>query len=434
MLAESLDGSKGPAVHPGAAPVPWFGLGLLLTLASGYLTLWTELRLYDLGVFGQWDVWFNADGNRYLDSFASGYPLGLRHPGVWVIGSAIEHMARSLARVTGAPSAAAAIQIWMALMVIPAAAAIRTGVLFVLFRTLTTRVVLVVALTVLDIIAFASITIGTVPESYPLSAPLIAGMFLLAFGHRPDDWHRVVLWVVVGSLAVAITITNVVPLVTLVSVDLWRRRVRWRGAILTVFCSGAAAAATFVSSPLVRGDWTLIQAEFRSEMRLNQSNVIRPNAARARRMAWAMAHTILAPRPVLEASWATPQHNPDYLFQFSAIRPLPHGWPSWWRAAATVVLLAAGAAGFLNRGMKWCLLPPPIILAANFALHLYFGDEFVLYALHWSGSLLWVLAGIALLSGRSGRVASAALIGLAGVTVINSADVLRYLLGVLASA
>jgi hypothetical protein len=412
----------------GRDPVPSLVLAALVAASAG-ATLWIELRLFDLRVFYNWDVWFNADTNWYLNSFAADAFSSLRHPSIGpVIGGIVEWLARGLHATHVSAGPVEATRVWLALLVVPAAAALRTLVVFDFVRTLARRLMPAVLVCTVDIAGFATVTVGAVPESYPLSAACIATMFWLVADETPRAAApRGMLWALTGAAAVGVTVTNAIPLTILLAVDLIRRRTPVRRAIaLTTVTVAFAAGANFA---VIAGHGQLRADSLGEGIRRNQSGMRAPSAMLAGELTWMMGHTFLAPRPAVEDTWATRALNPEYLLQFSFSPGYTHGWGSWWRALVTLALIAFGVAGFSrHRGAGPLLAAPILIVAANFGLHLFFGDHYALYALHWSTALLWLITGVTLLRGCLQRYSIMALAAFVVVTVLNSAMLLRELL------
>jgi hypothetical protein len=159
------------------------------------------------------------------------------------------------------------------------------------------------------------------------------------------------------------------------------------------------------------------------------------NRAVAGELAWAIAHTFVAPRPASEATWASPEQNPEYAFILSYAPLYRHGLAGAWRAAVTLGLLGLGLAGLLrNRQLARLSAVPLAILLANVGIHLFYGDHFALYALHWEPALLFMLAGVAFLPGRLRRLGNLVLGSFVLLAAVNSYGLIRDLLTRLATA
>ena len=146
---------------------PW-SVALSLCGVSFALTYWIELRLFDLRVFEQWDVWFHTDPIRYWKAFTRPGWFQIRHPGLGFIAYHLVSTGDWAAKVFGfIEEWPGQLRVATALLVVPLASAVRSACVFGFFRTVTGRLLPAVLLTLIDICAFASISGGSVPESYP---------------------------------------------------------------------------------------------------------------------------------------------------------------------------------------------------------------------------------------------------------------------------
>jgi hypothetical protein len=283
----------------------------------------------------------------------------------------------------------------------------------------------------LDIAAFATITVGSVPESFALTAACCTAMYWLVMNDTIRRWQYPVAWVLLGFAAVGITVTNVIPLVVLMVGALLRRRVAVARAVLV---TGAVAGSVVILNAGIAlagsGPDIVVGAGL-----TQTADKLRPVATPvAQEIAWSVAHTFMAPTPIEERTWTNPAQNPEYETIFSFTPPYRHGWPSWWRALSTAVLLLLGTVGLVRyRPVRMMALAPLLIVLANGGLHLFFGDHFVLYLLHWETSLLVLIAGVCFLPGRVRKVGELALAGFVVACAVNSASLLGDLFSRLAS-
>jgi hypothetical protein len=422
-----------------SAAAPPFGSGrasaltaILLAAVSFVVTYWITLQLYDQRIFYRWDVWFDADPNLYLPAFADGTTSSwviLRHPLLIPLIYPVVRVVAWLVSALGLSGASEQeLRVWAALLVVPVANALRTALWFLVFRRMFDRLRPVVLLCLLELAAFATVSVGSVPESFPLSATCIAAMFWLMMDDAPRPrWLRAMSWLAVGTVAVGVTVTNVIPLVALLGGTLFRRRVG------IVRASGMLAAALLVAM-LVSGLAALRGVGSRDALEegvLQTQNAVRPisSLGALRELAWSVAHTFVAPRPGERPYFASPAQGPheEYIFSYSA--PYRHGMASLWRAMLTAVVLAIGVMGWRRHQDRVPLLAvPAAIIGGNLVLHLFFGEQFALYMLHWSGALLWVVAGAAMLNRQRPARGTLVLDAFTLVTAVNSAWLIRLLL------
>lgn len=431
-MTNATPGSNRTAVAP-ALPD---GVTTLLMALSFLATLFVATRLYDLRSWYNWDVWFQSDSNVYLD-VATGTAVPpwvlARHPAAAPLGQLVVlGIARLLTLLRIATGSAVAAQSWVFLVSIPLLNALRTRLVLQTALRLTGTAAGAVLVALLDMAAFAVVTVGSVPESYPVTACAISLMYWLALDDRPRaPWVHPALWIVAGVVAIGATVTNAFAWVVLLGLSRIRRGDSLRRAgIQFVGLGGVVAGMVLVLAVVGAGSLQ----RFRSGMH-DTGSMLRPvSAVVATELGWMVGHTFLAPRPAPETTWVTPSQNPEYDFTWSFSPPYRHGWPSLWRLLATALLVGAGIAGFARRpGYRGFGIAAGSIILFNAGLNLFFGDHFALYALHWHTSLLVLAAGGALL-GTDRRPWLVAMACFVAVTAFNSADLLLSLFRYMAQA
>jgi hypothetical protein len=382
----------------------------------------------------QLDVWFHLDTDDLL--IPTEFSELIRHPN---LGLFVRRPVLLAARVLGwlGVGTGAPLQLfyWLILLVAPAAAAIRTLAAYRALWWLTRSVALASMLCLLDISAFASVAIGSVPESYPLSAACLAGSYWLLVTDVQRPAVRWVWWLTLGTLAVGITVTNIVPYAIFVGSLLLIRGVRLARVIyLTTAALAAVVGATIalvLASALLIGEPLGDRIDPSTEKYMGSSTM----GDAAMEIGWAMAYTFITPRAQRAASGHTASDNPDHdyvlLLPTASIRTIR----DWWRVLIPSVALALGVAGFLQGGRHaiWAL-PAALILAGNLGLHLLFGHHFFMYAMHWTFSLVWLMSGVAFLPGRMRLVGAIVVALLLLATAVNSGIVMQQLVAQLRAA
>jgi hypothetical protein len=154
---------------------------------------------------------FNADADRYIISFADSWPLGthFRHP---LIEFTFSLPIRAAARVMCAVAACdrAALRHDLALLVIPMAEAVKGALVYWVCVTLGLTLWQAALLCALNLFSLSTLTVGSVPETFAISSMLITGFIALMVGvFHSRRVARSISWVAVGSLAIGITVTNV---------------------------------------------------------------------------------------------------------------------------------------------------------------------------------------------------------------------------------
>lgn len=405
----------------------------LLFLLMFTVSFAVETRVFDLRVFVNWDVWFHSDPNVYWRAFTQPWSVLDRHP-----------LAGGLAWLTTAPAALllgatgvidadfGAIQRWLALLVVPAAVGMR-AVLFlgILRRTIRSRLASW-SLALADGCSAASLTVGSVPETYALSALAITVLAYLAVRNAGTNRASFTKWVAAGFLATGITVTNVLAVALLrgaVGNDTrpWRRVT---AAGLVAFC---ALMGNLFFVAVQTGSMEAAVVGLAGGSRTGQ-HVHPPTVHGARELAWSAGFTYLAPLPRLERSWAPPDVNPEYDFILSYAPPIARGPESWWRATLTAVIVALGLFGHWRRGRDRALAVSMALCAVSAALvNLFYGDHYFLYAMHWQPALTWIIAGTVFVT-RESRFGVTVIGAFTVLTLANSAWLLPRLLQTLAGA
>lgn len=408
-------------------------IAVLLMCVSFAVNWIVGVALFDARVSGQRDVWFQLDAD---DFFAHRFTNLFRHPNIGLfLGAPLTAVADVLGFLGVRGDAPDDVQYWLMLGLAPAANAVRTLAAFRALRPLTGDLALTVMLCLLDIAAFSTVALGSMPESFPVSAMAITALYWLfsaARGGEPMRWGR---WIALGTFAAGVTQSNLMPLAILVGATLLARGAGARRVVVTttavVLAVVALTAVLAVGTSLVTGQPLSERLDADTE-RFFRAAPTRPVVTE---VALAMGHTFVAPPPVPVPGSEPPSANPDYDFQLLLPTAAPDSLVAGWREGLTVLLLALGTTGFLRRRHTalW-LLPGAALVAANFVLHLFFGHHFFIYSLHWTFSMVWIMAGVAFLP-RPFRTAAVTAVGVfLVVTAVNSAILMRDLLAYLGGA
>lgn len=363
----------------GTGPVDPRALVALLMVVSVLVTWMVQAQLLDLRVFYNWDVWFDSDPNVNLDALTqqrSAPQIVFRHPIVGTAGYVAVMTAASAIRWMGlSDGTILEISRWLVLLVMPIAAAWRTWLTFDLVRGLTDeRTPPAVLLCLLDMVAFCSLTIGTVPDTFALTGLCMTGMLWLMMNDAMQSrWMLRMSWLTMAVVSIGITISNAVPLLACFVA----RGVRCRTGLLRAVVGYAALAiiafsvnsalslATFGRSAVVDGALVDTQGDLRV-----------PAGPAAWELLWAVSHTFMAPRPAAERSWTSPDQNPEYNLIFSYAPAYRQGATGAWRALLTASLLALGVVGFhASRVHLELATAAGLVFAFNVGIHLFFGEH-----------------------------------------------------------
>jgi hypothetical protein len=403
---------------------------LLVALSFG-LTWSIESRLYSEQVFNQYDVWFETDANYYLAAFSNGQGFLLaRHPSLVETVHPVVSLSAKILATIGVGGSEASLRQSLALLVVPLVAAGRTLIMLTLFHQLLGRLYPTILLCVVDIFAASAVTVCAVPETYGFTALYLAVAFWLTLDDRPRRrYFNNIAWLIVSSLAIGALLSNAVSIAILATVSLIRRGSSF---IRTIPRVAALIASALALNAIVVGvsAWSVGSAGYRPGLNtpvFAKEFVHSPSLAASTGIAWAMAHTFLAPSPGTEPLMIPRRPDDRYDFIFSYAPPYQHGWASGWRAGATLVVLGLGVVGFARRRtLQPVLIGVAGMLAFNFLIHQFYGLHYNLYAGHWEPALLVVASGAALLPRRLAAVGTVALSAFTLLTIVSSLALLNY--------
>ena len=412
-------------------------LAVALASVSFIVSYLIALHLYDLRVYEHSDVWFEADTNFFMVEFARFPVIDARHPTLsLVVYSLASALARGITTLGVTSAAVPDLREWLALLVAPVASAIRTMLLFGLFRRLIGRVGPAVLLVVLDMAASATVILGGIPESYGLTAACLAAMYWLVLDDaiRPRG-VRDAQWLLLGAAAIGVTITNVIPLALLRVAALRRIGAPPRRALVGALAV-TVGAVMLTAALAFGGSRRFIAPELSVRTLEITQSVLHPvNTVDVSELAMALSHVFVAPAPARSDNRATRRENPDFGFIFWYRGPPVDEAGSLWRGLLTIAMLILGAVGFAQRRSAAPLALVALgIIGCNVFMHLVWGWHYFVYALHWQTSLLVLIAGLALWNRRGRTAGDLILAGFVLVTVVNSWLQLRHLLAQLATA
>ena len=335
------------------------------------------------------NYWFDSDAPLVFGNLTNttsrwgNHANTRRHPAFVLLGHGVTE---TFATVTGASDRTAV------RLALSSAAAIAAALFFLLLRTLSLPVIESVLFTTVASLSAGSVFWFSVPETYPFAAgSILAALLLVAraeAGHPPPAW----LATAVAAGTLAITTTNwLFGLLMLFAVFPWRKAAALSGASFAVVLAAWAVQRTFAPSA----------AFFLGLADQDVRFFFHPEALGAGAIVRAfLSHTVVMPE--LLNGRAT-----GLSVQGAGIGSA--GWTSWGATAIWGLLLVGGgwqAARTLreNRFVQVLLAA----LVAQLLLHLAFGRETFLYALHFAPMLV-VLAAL----GATGRARAPSAVGAA---------------------
>lgn len=256
-------------------------------------------------------------------------------------------------------------------------------------------------------VSFSSILLAAFPDSASLSglATLFPLLFLNYRRKRPCTWAEVAGWALLGLFCIGVTITQVINWLIALAFRfrawrLWHRSSS--GAGTPSFLRLGAILALFLLSFVLA---LHLQRALYGGLRFRPSRLTReqgysvfnplanhvgPGTHVARVSLHFFGYNFAAPFPALSYRYVRlyPIHD---RWMLSLIEAEPADWAPLQRGLAFLLLIgfAVGAAGVVRPDIA--LAAPLACVAAQLALHLLYGDEYILYSTNWHGALVAIL-------------------------------------------
>jgi len=254
-------------------------------------------------------------------------------------------------------------------------------------------------------ISFASILAASLPESAALAclasvAPLV---FLNARVERRFSWAEAAGWGLLGMFGVALTVSQIVHwgIALGMRLILMRRAggepmAPWTQLIPRLALAGGLATALVLAGtalqshqypdPRARSETPLEAVEGFFRVGELTSTPLRHTARLARHF---LLYSFVAPEPAW-SDFLMRDYALDY-WSVSIEESELSGWRPAWRAALALALLAGIGACFARGRIDALFAAPILSVASQFALHLFYGREYILYAPHWHGIFVALL-------------------------------------------
>lgn len=296
-----------------------------------------------------------------------------------------------------------------------AIAGIWAAALYLLLRLLALRRADAVLLTLVGVTSAAAIFWLPIRETYGLgSTTILLALVLMAWARRAKD-RRTGAWLLAGVIAVGITVTNWM----VAALGAWALLPRRRA--LKVAVGGLAVAALLLGFE----KWLMPTTRSLGTMRGETEFMYRPDARRTSDVLTVLAaHSVVAPKIERLNTASSPPPVDGGLVPLAqnqiSVQTAPLGSAGLPSAVATVAWLALFALGLvaaisLTRiDRLWLVLL--LALAGQLALHLVYGAETFLYALHWTPLLIGIAAAATLTRLRPLALALATLVLVLGAT------------------
>jgi hypothetical protein len=433
-----------PGTAPSAEPRrAMAAVAVLLGVLSLGLHMALAWQLDRLGAFERKDVLFDADVKTRLEAISAGRHLGVKHPNLMAYFTPpITLAARSLATVCPGCGTEAELQRVLGKLVVPVASAVKTTLVFVLFRQLGFSSLQATTATLLSLVSFSTLVFGSIPESYGLTALAMAVAYALAAASDGElTWRRIVLWIAIGVFATGITLTNIVFVALLLWAASREKRLIAGGiraaAIAIVVFALTGASAYVLDLALVRHEQAVDGMSLRSTLRDRVLTPIQEQAVaheagdagrKLRHFPTAVANAFAPPRmgttffgpPGRERFGLSLERSPSI---FGLGDPL---------GLSVVVLIVAGAMCSLAAPHAWRIAIASIGLVAMGWLMSVWGSETQLFSQHWHLPAVVLIAGVMTVP-RYGAVTTAILAALTLALAVNNLMIVREMLALLSA-
>jgi hypothetical protein len=433
-----------PGTAPSAEP-RWAMAAVAVLLGVLSLGLHTTLawQLDRLGAFEKKDVLFDADVKTRLQAISAGRHLGVKHPNLMAYFTPpITLAARSLATVCPGCRTEAELQRVLGKLVVPAASALKTMLVFLLFRRLGFSSLQATTATLLSLLSFSTLVFGSIPESYGLTALAMAIAYAVAAASDGElTWRRMILWIALGVFAMGITLTNVAFVALLLWAASSEKRLIAGGvraaAIATVVFALTSASAYVLDLALVPHERAVDSTSVRSILRdrvlapIQQQAVAHGAVDYGRKLRFfptVMANAFAPPRVGTTSvdSWGRERFGLS-LERSPSIFGL--GDPL---GLSVVVLIVAGATCSLASPRTRPIAIASIGLVAMGWLMSVWGTESQLFSQHWHLPAVVLIAGVMTVP-RYNALTTAILVALTLALAVNNLMIVRGMLAQLSA-
>ncbi len=410
---------------------------ILLVLFAFSLHYTLTLMFDKLNIFEQFDVLFSADPVRGIAAISYGKNEGdFVHPNfsnLFKLLIKIPAIIIAKSRVTD--SNVAEISRAATLLFIPFLASTKTIFVYSFFCLIGLSFSQALLMTFLSIFSFSQLVFASIPEHFTISGVVCAAAYLLAYDTLKHNGKvHWLAWIIVGTLAAAITVTNIIiiGLLLLGSLVFIRRR---------LFPPLLQTSAIIVFSLLINLFLSFVfdmehQVPYYKKLQHTQwitKFINNDPLIKAASFPYALSNTITSSKIQTKESVISIVTYSKYKFQFTF-----EGFPDIFSLDSafvlfTLVLLSLGT--ILCFRSKTILYPLSIIslmiIGYNWLLHSVWGDETFLYSQHWLMSELVLLSGILSLKKQFSNLATTIFIVFLSGVVINNAVKLHEIFSLL---
>ena len=323
----------------------------------------------------------------------------------------------------------------LSLLVCPLFSALQTVILYLSFRTLRITWALALLLATFSQMSMSRLLLGSIPESYPLSALGITCLFwLVAHAVTKRGFVPSLAWLAAGVFTAGMTTTNGI----LVPLGLFLARAGRREALRprVLRTVGLSALVLAVNLLLMVISWGVYPppGDPRALSQDTKAFFGFFAAETAREFPVVTAYGFFGPRPAIFPNTRAIERERPARISFSYREQTGLGWSSGLRVRLLAALLGAGLWGWRSARPGMTAVPLFALVSIGFHYVMYSlirGPDLLLYSLHWQVPVMYLVAGIAYLPGRARSGFTVLLAVATVVAAYSSYEVVSFIVRVL---
>jgi hypothetical protein len=371
--------------------------GLLVGLCLLLVCIYSAFALYHMEVFEQENMILGGDPFMRSHAFAYGYgERSLIHPNLSNFINPLVRVIAVLFSPVFPELPMKALQMDVALWVSPVFAVLATYIVYLIALTSGVRFLPALALSVIYGFSISTIAFGSIPDHFFISAFLLAtGLYLLLINARLSGRKHAIAWTILVTLAMGITLSNVVPMIGMFAISEYTRKRQGAGGILS--CAGLMFIRAGILTILLWACLNWVYQDF---------NAVHSGHAYDKHIGRVILHmsdnpvrdAVTFPFTVGQAFWGgkpdierdIPEteafDNPRYENSFIYNSPLEHFHPvSLLWLAPGFILGASLFLGFTRDSgkLKPLSMAVALVIMFNWLLHTFWGNELFLFSPHW---------------------------------------------------
>ncbi|AMV37056.1 hypothetical protein [Planctomyces sp. SH-PL62] len=370
-----------------------------LGLAMFLINLTLLSRFDRLGVFEEYDVLFNTDPSHRLELFSSGWTPNSNpvHPGLGLIASLpIRLVALLVSVITTAsswPSSELEIRRELALLLIPALSGGTISTVYMVLRKLALARGYAVLMCLLQAASFSQLIFGSIPDHFVMSGFFFALAAWLAASTVDRGWMPYWLpWIVVGTGATCVTVTNLVIIEFFLLASLVASGIPFPSTAR--LCVGLAGIVLGVTGLVFAADNFLYgRAPMHAAIEDSQGFVEKFRDVPSVKVRGALPALQESLAPLAVATTMNPMTNSKFYTYYEVMFTLDQPRrPFVSTAFAALLALDAWFCRGGTRAWRAMGIASLLIIGFNLTAHTFWGDEFFLYSQHWLVAITLLLA------------------------------------------